>query len=392
LWDSDIGEAATTISSYEQWQILAGNTKYQPVEDREGLYPKRIRKSGKRVFDKKVQKWIEGVGSATSKDFIAIPSIEFKRIWMQTPCNEIKETKSTDSKMQMQRVQKALSDLRACYTISAAEKACLNLSNALLEVASIQTCNDPFNCLQQAASFASQATKSGNSDTMYRQGLPEMTQCSPREALIILGRADCLQALYFPNEAAYLCSFVARVCRLHRDSGEKEFEWNDRWKIVSIYAFNVSVMIRVTVSNTLDQTMQRAFLTAWERDVVEELERARRDGRSWMNSLSKLEDKQLENVTAFDSSGAEVVEGFKEMDQSQLQVASDTLPLGLDEDGKFQHEQLNATVETLPLGLDEDGKFEPEQLNATVEKLLKTEFGKCDVDDNSLDGVVPCSI
>ena len=169
---------------------------------------------------------------------------------------------------------------------------------------------------------------------------------------------------------AYLCSFVARVCRLHRDSGEKEFEWNDRWKIVSIYAFNVSVMIRVTVSNTLDQTMQRAFLTAWERDVVEELERARRDGRSWMNSLSKLEDKQLENVTAFDSSGAEVVEGFKEMDQSQLQVASDTLPLGL----------------------DEDGKFEPEQLNATVEKLLNTEIEKCDVDDNSLDGVVPCSI
>jgi len=80
----------------------------------------------------------------------------------------------------------------------------LNLSIALLEMAAFPDCYDPFTCLQQAACFASQATKSGNSDTAYRQTLPEISACSPKEALIILGRADCLQSVYFPNEAASL--------------------------------------------------------------------------------------------------------------------------------------------------------------------------------------------
>merc|ERR1712146_96849 len=193
----------------------------------------------------------------------------------------------TMAKEQMQTVHKATIDLRACYTYAAAEKACLNLSIALLDMAAVLTCHDPFNCLQQAVLFASQAAKSGNSDTVYRQRLPELTECTPREALVILGRADCLQAVYFPNEAAYLCSFVAQVCRLHRDVEEAQFEWNDRWKIVAIYGYNVSVMIRLTVSNILDEATQQTFMSAWESDVVEELERGGKDGRAWMRKLAK---------------------------------------------------------------------------------------------------------
>jgi hypothetical protein len=385
LWDSDIGEAATTLAGYEEWQILAGNTEYQPVGDREGLYPKRIRKSGKRVYDKKVQEWIEGVGSATSKDFLPIPNIELKRLWIQTTCEKLEETKTTDAKKQMQKVHKALADLRACYTYAAAEKSCLNISIALLEMAANPGCHDPFNCLQQAASFASQATKSGNSDTVYRQSLPETTQCSSREALIILGRADCLQAVYFPNEAAYLCSFVARVCRLHRDSREVNCEWNDRWKIVAIYAYNVSVMIRITVSSILDETMQKAFMSAWERDVVEELERARKDGRTWINTLTKtIGDASMRNVTEFDSSSDEIAENFTESSgtgQNHLLVQSD-VKLLLQEDQALSPS----------LNFDSNIQFKPEELKEKVVQLLKTKIDECDEDSNSLNEIVQYSV
>jgi len=373
------------LAGYEEWQLLAGNTEYQPVGDREGLYPKRIRKSGKRVYDKKVQEWIEGVGSATSKDFIPIPNIELKRLWIQTTCEKLEETKITDAKKQMQKVHKALADLRACYTYAAAEKSCLNISIALLEMAANPDCHDPFNCLQQAASFASQATKSGNSDTVYRQSLPETTQCSSREALIILGRADCLQAVYFPNEAAYLCSFVARVCRLHRDSREVNCEWNDRWKVVAIYAYNVSVMIRITVSSILDETMQKAFMSAWERDVVEELERARKDGRTWINTLTKMVgDTSLRNGTEFDSSSDEIVENFTELSgtgQNHLPVQSD-VKLLLQEDQALSPS----------LNFDSNIQFKAEELNEKVVQLLKTKIDECDEDSNNFNEIVQYSV
>jgi hypothetical protein len=122
----------------------------------------------------------------------------------------------------------------------------------------------------------------------YRAKLPEKTECTPLQALVILGRADCLHAVYFPNEAAFLCSFVAKVCRLRRENegvDGAELEWNLQWKIVAIYAFNVSVMIRTTVSTVLDKQQQNSFLSMWERDVVEELERGRTDGRVWKRTL-----------------------------------------------------------------------------------------------------------
>ena len=364
------------MASYEEWQLLAGSTEYQPVGDREGLYPKRIRKSGKRVYDKKVQEWIEGAGSPTSKDFIPIPNTELKRLWMLTICEKVDGTKTTEAKNQMQKVHKALGDLRTCYTYAAAEKACLNLSIALLEMAALPDCHDPFNCLQHAVSFASQATKSGNSDTVYRRSLPEMTRCSPREALIILGRADCLQAVYFPNEAAYLCSFVARVCRLHRDSGEANYEWNDQWKIVAVYAYNVSVMIRITVSSILDQTMQKAFMTAWERDVVEELERARKDGRNWINMLTRMvAGTSLRNGTEFDSSPTETNENY-------------TGSSGTSQDHFTASKQAQLTLENL----DSNSKYKPDELNEKVVRLLKTEINECDEDKNNLNEIIQYSV
>jgi len=380
LWDSDIGEAAASIAGYDQWQLIHGDPKYEPIGEnaREGSYPKRIRKRSIKVLDETVRNWIEGPRSPTFVDFIQIPNSEFKSLWMQIDCLQEKETKTQISraKEQMQKVHKAIADLRLCYTYTAAEKACLNLSIALLQMAAVPTCYDPFNSLQQAASFASQATKSGNSDTVYRQRLPETTQCTPREALIILGRADCLQAVYFPNEAAFLCSFVARVCGLHRNPREADYEWNDRWKIVAIYGYNVCVMIFTTVKSILNQTMQEVFRAAWERDVVEELERGRQDGRTWIRALTESTE-----AIELDAEYHEIKEPTENgLLQNGRKAPDAKLPL-----------QVNQ-IQVYEPDLDLNIELEPEEFNQRVLKLLETDIRGADEDEEDTDEIVQYSV
>lgn len=388
LWDSDIGEAATTIAAHDEWQLVNGDSKYQPIDENA---PKRVRKSFKKSLNEKIKNWIEGSRSPT---FIPIPNIELKMVWKQTDFLQEMQTEThiSRAKEQMQIVHKATADLRSCYTHTAAEKACLNLSIALLEVAAVPTCHDPFNCLQQAASFASQATKSGNSDTVYRRRLPELTQCTPREALIILGRADCLQAVYFPNEAAFLCSFVARVCRLHRNSAEADYEWNDRWRIVAIYGYNVSVMIRTTVSSILNQTMQVAFRAAWERDVVEELERGKQDGRTWISALTKNNtgaikfDEEYHEIEETMEVEGTMENGLLQNDRGHIMNASDTKqPLQETQDQVSYQPNFDSNVE-----------LEHEELNEKVLKLLQrtTDIQGSDDDekDSDSDEIVQYSV
>jgi hypothetical protein len=252
------------------------------------------------VLKNKVKEWIEGSDSPIIKSFVLIPNSELLRLWNESRPSQGKpsDTQLAKAREQMQEIHKASQDLRACYSFVAAEKTSLTLAAALLEMATSPACRDPFSCLQEASLYASQATKSGNSDIPFRRPLPELNECNPVEALSILGRADCLHSVYFPNEAAYLCSYVARVCRLHRDPAKTELEWNDRWKIVAIYAFNVSVMIRTTVTTVLDQAMQKDFLAVWDYDVVEELERGGKDGRSLLRTLQPGADSDTSLGTA----------------------------------------------------------------------------------------------
>lgn len=284
LWDSDIGEAASSLSGFDEWRLAAGigldGLASKPVS---GTKPPRKRRSAK-FIEKKVQEWIKGTDKPTLQSYVNLPAEEFSRVWF-LESQEFSIEEKNSAQQCMMDVHTATKRLRSCYTQTATEKASLGLAAALLKLAGQPACTQPFLCLQQAAMFASQASKAGNNDTTFRDVLPDKRECTPLQALTILGRADCLHSVYFPNEAAYLCSFVALVCRLHRDRGEPDLEWNQRWKIVAICAFNVSVMIRTTVSTVLDKTMQKAFLSMWERDVVEELERGRSDGWAWKRSL-----------------------------------------------------------------------------------------------------------
>jgi len=168
---------------------------------------------------------------------------------------------------------------------------------------------------------------------------------------------------------------------LHRDSGDVNCEWNDQWKIVAIYAYNVSVMIRITVSSILDQTMQKAFMTAWERDVVEELERARKDGRIWINSLTRMAgDKSMKDVTEPDASITEVFEnltGLNGRGQHHFQSSSN---------GKFSSE------EKQPSYFDSNAEFTPEEINDKVAHLLNTRINERDEENKDSNEIVQYSV
>lgn len=188
-------------------------------------------------------------------------------------CDEAREA--------MKKVDEATKLLRACYTETAVQKGCLQVALALMDLVVEGYSYNPFLCLQQAAIFAAQGSKGGNSDEGFKAGLPKERECTPREALVIIGRADCLQSLHFADESIYLCSYVARVCRLHRDREEMALEWNAQWKVVGICLYNLSVAIRTTRSFQEGKSVPEN----WDDVVVEELKRGRVDALAIQSTL-----------------------------------------------------------------------------------------------------------
>jgi hypothetical protein len=193
-----------------------------------------------------------------------------------TQWNEGKFTKRVDSqeaRVAMQKIDNATKELRSCYTETAIQKGCIQVSLALIDLASKQCCYNPFLCLQQAAIFASQGSKSGNNDDPFKAALPEERECTAQEALVVIGRADCLQSLHFADEAVFLCNYVARVCRMHRDAQRTDMEWNGQWKVIGICLYNLSVAIRITRSFQADESYPEYF----DESIMEELKRCRAD-------------------------------------------------------------------------------------------------------------------
>lgn len=259
-------------------EVLAPAVDVQPRRRR----PKPARKPAKR-----------DVPSAIWKECVPVSLSDLKKLWNSAFIFQDIPTdrEMNEAKVQMRKVDKCLKDLRSCFTIRAAEKSCLALSVALLDLAAMPACRDPFTCLQQAAMYASQALKAGNSDVAFRRNIPDSSNCDPREALVILGRADCLHLVFFPREAAFLCSFVAQTCSFHRDQKNESYEWNEQWKVVGIYAYNVSIMIRSSISMMSkfnSYSKQTDFSSMWHRTVVRELEKGKRDAQLLLDETSNV--------------------------------------------------------------------------------------------------------
>ena len=172
----------------------------------------------------------------------------------------------------MQAVTEAMARLRRCLTETATQKACLKVAHALVRLASCPGARNPVSCLEQASQFCRMAPKGGTGDQFFKQSLPPVSACSPLEALVILGRADCLQSIGFFEEAAYLCSTVTGYCASNRQKDTAE----GLWEVVSAQAYNTSVKIRFAASSCCTAG-QASF--AWETAVVAEL----REGRIFAN-------------------------------------------------------------------------------------------------------------
>lgn len=202
LWHSDIGQAAGTRTDFDEWRVvgeMTSNMLSSNNVDTDARYrvTYRRRKKEERVVERKVQEWIKGTDKPVIHTFVSLPTSEIRRVWhTASPGGELTNDEKKRATQAMLDVHNATIQLRACYTEMATERASLNLASALLELASVPTCYDPFACRQQAAMFASQASKAGNSDVPFRHPLPDAKSLNPSEALAILGRADCLQSLH----------------------------------------------------------------------------------------------------------------------------------------------------------------------------------------------------
>lgn len=300
LWDSDIGTNATTNDNISEWEMFAQSSEAtQAPRPQCRLKPPSSKKSSQRQsklsteqmkyqysplltklvkvpVDLLLQEWIGKEDIDDNDDEEMVDNIRLNK-WSQTL--------SGPAKLAMKRVDFTLKKLRQSVTIHTMQKSSLQVALALLELISTKECQNPILCLHQAAVFASQGSKGGSNDEEFKKPLPEITDCTPIEALVILGRADCLRAINFVDEAMFLCSFVGKVCRLHRDK-TSEYPWTAQWRVVSVLTYTISVAIDTTINSLLDSDDRNNALT-WENDVKAELSRGRSDAISLKTALSQ---------------------------------------------------------------------------------------------------------
>jgi hypothetical protein len=92
----------------------------------------------------------------------------------------------------------------------------------------------------------------------------------------------------------------------------------------------------------LDKNMQKSFLSMWERDVVEELERGRSDGWSWKRSLYPSSLELPPEKVGFEDLDAEEEGDDDEVVEEQdveIEADSDAGSIAVDEDEEEAEEE-----------------------------------------------------
>ena len=236
-------------------------------------------------------------------------------------------------------VFKAVLDLRTCNTQASMQKASLQVCTRMLDI--VPHARNPFLCMQQASMFAHQCSKGGHSDDPFKTLLPDKHQCTPQQALKILARADCLQAVHFPKQASFLCSYVARVCCLHRDKLETGLSWSPRWKVIGICAFNISMAIRSAAFTSLKKEEAQKLLDDWDMEVVAELERCRMDAvnvkKVYLRQIGQQDEDEVDDKTESDDDDDD---GDDSGDSEANDEAYKTTDLA--EQGELQQHELQA--------------------------------------------------
>jgi hypothetical protein len=256
---------------------ITGTTIVQPPTDvmAPSHRPGYIRPAKKHAADARARArcfWLEGESSDYPiSNLVKVSSSKWNTIWKhEGPA----EALSADGIATTSKIHSKVGLLRQCHSEQAVERASLEIAAALLEAASHPACENVLLAVQQAAAFASTGAKGGKSDTYFKGHLPQDVDCTPQIALVLLGRADCLQSIGFYPESAFLCSFVAKQCRLRRHSKLPHLAWNNRWRLVATHAYNVSVLARASQSGII-QTFGDGF--KWEPATIDELGNGRND-------------------------------------------------------------------------------------------------------------------
>jgi len=302
LWGASVGrQAAASTSAPREWQDASTLNKGKRIpapSSRPGYErpSKRAARSfGGTLGKREVHEWFEWENKSDAmSNLIALPLAMLGRVWrgLINGVERRESSKSMASIELMSQLECGMKKLRASHTEQAAENASLRVATDLLQLAACPDCCNPFLCLQQAAVMASQAPKGGTSDRAFHAGIPKMEDCTPLEALLLLGRADCLLSVYFYQEAAFLCNYAGVVCSRHRDELD-EIQKDERWRIVASLAYDLSVMIR-NFSRTIifEQAKKEDTSGTWDVTAIEEFQRARTEGLAWKATTDDDNDRQ----------------------------------------------------------------------------------------------------
>jgi hypothetical protein len=282
VWDAAMGIVSETRANVLDWRSSASNDEKK--EDG-SLQRKRTRKRNVPMAKEETRNLValhnsfagERAGPIIS-NLVVVRSESFLQVWANSPLPEPPLTKASLDELS-RTVWRNVQQLRLCHTAGAAELASLNVAVAMLDLLSHQRCRNPFHCLHMASLFASQGPKLGSSDKPFRAALPKIGDCNPLEALMILGRAGCLQALHFCTEAAFLCDFVASVCHFRLSNELSGSHAPGRWNVIRAVAYNTSVSIRHTASLLSKDADKRSdsVVWKWRNETVDELLRGRED-------------------------------------------------------------------------------------------------------------------
>ena len=202
--------------------------------------------------------------------------------WLKESVVDEEAKESAAAKEAMSHLDEALKVLHKSTTLPSMQKSSLLVASALLNVASQETCYNPFQCLQHAVMFASNGPKLGKNDVLFKKALPQNdSDCPPVEALMILGRADCLRALHFTDEAIFLCSHVLSLCSKQRERIPPVAgvaltpTLPSKWGAVNAYAYMVSIATDSTLSSLLHACNKEVTTLNWSKEALEEIAHGR---------------------------------------------------------------------------------------------------------------------
>jgi len=337
IWDSLIGTAASRKSSEEEYKYI----KWISNIDDNNLSTETYVKKSKRY--KNVPTIDETIVIKKRSKFVPVSVSISLNEWLT--CDFLEEDMPDfDHKEQasaaMERLNDAMKQLRDCVSVQACQKSFITAAVALLDLVSLGACHNPFVCLHQAAIFSSHGAQGGCSDIPFKKSLLSIEDISALEALVILGRADCMRALSFIDQAMFLCTFILRICSLRRSCKNPDFMWNPKWRIVGIHAYVVSAAIDDNIISLPGCDVRKSPPLPWDKDIIKEIKCCRNDAIALNTSYDvqgnftisisgeeeeESSDSEDENDVEADEVEADEVEAYEE-EANNLVESNDVNP------------------------------------------------------------------